>query len=232
MSSVDLSPLYDFVAAMNVSLSEQQALSLSRFYDIVSEKGKSLNLTAIKDGFSFVSRHFADSLSAARIFPSGAEVCDVGAGAGFPSVPLAIVRPDVFFTALDSTEKKTDFIKYAAKQLGLENLSVETGRAEDFCALFGKFDFVCARAVTALSPLTELCFPLLKTGGCLVAYKTKSESVSDCANALAVLHGRIEDTVEYTLPDKSERVLYVIKKLSPTPKGYPRRWGQIKNKPL
>lgn len=232
MTPSDLSVLSDFLKPSGITLSAEQTEKLCFFYSLVTETGKSFNLTSITDESSFVSRHFADSLAAVGLFDSGAEVCDVGTGAGFPAVPLAIARPDVSFTALDSTEKKTMFVTAAAKRLGLVNLTVRTGRAEDFCSLYGKFDFVCARAVTALSPLVELCFPLLKTGGCLVAYKTPSEKPSDCANALFVLHGRPEKEILYTLPDGSSRVLYVLKKLSPTPKGYPRKWAQIKNKPL
>lgn len=232
MTTADLSELTEFAENVGVSLSAEQIGKLCLFRSLVNEAGKSFNLTSIKDETSFMSRHFADSLSAARLFGSGDNVCDVGAGAGFPSVPLAIARPDVSFTALDSTEKKTAFIAAAARKLDLQNLEVKTGRAEEFCSLYGKFDFVCARAVTALSPLVEICFPLLKTGGCLVAYKTPTESLSDCENALSILHGRIENEIPYFLPDGSSRVLYVLKKLAPTPKGYPRRWGQIKNKPL
>lgn len=232
MRPSDLSVLSEFCEKFSLSLSESQTEKLCLFYTLVTEAGKSFNLTSITDGFSFMSRHFADSLSAARLFDDGAEVCDVGTGAGFPAVPLAIARPDVSFTALDSTQKKTAFVADAAKLLGLSNLTVKTGRAEDFSSLYDNFDFVCSRAVTALSPLVEICFPLLKTGGCLIAYKTPAEKLSDCENALSVLHGRPEKELPYTLPDGSSRVLYVLKKLSPTPKGYPRKWAQIKNKPL
>lgn len=232
MSSPDFSALIAFASEYGITLSDKTLASLSRFYTLVEETNKSFNLTSITDENAFVSRHFADSLIAAPLLTAGAKVCDVGAGAGFPSVPLAIARPDVFFTALDSTAKKTAFVKSAAVALSLDNLSVETGRAEECDFLFGKFDCVCARAVTALSPLVEICFPLLKTGGLLFAYKTENEDVSLCENALSVLHGRTEKILSYILPDGSSRVLYVFKKLSPTPKEYPRRWGQIKTKPL
>lgn len=232
MSSVDFSSLKTFAEKYGVSLTEDNLASLEAFYRLVTETNKSLNLTAITDEEAFIARHFADSLFASPLLKKGDFVCDVGTGAGFPSVPLAVVRPDVNFTALDSTAKKTAFVKYAANALSLANLSVETGRAEECDFLFGKFDCVCARAVTALSPLTEICFPLLKTGGVLFAYKTETEDLSVCENALKILHGRVDGVLPYILPDGSSRVLYFLRKLAPAPKGYPRRWGQIKNRPL
>ena len=208
MSALPLAPLDAFLKDLGLSLSDEQADLLARFYELVSAANSRFNLTAVTDAESFVTKHYIDSVSSADIFPAGAKILDLGAGAGLPSVPLAIVRPDIFVTALDA-------------------------RAEERGDLFSKFDFVTARAVTSLSALVELALPLLKKGGRLVAYKTPADDPKDAAHALSVLGGGFDFLRDYSLPGGSgERRLLVFKKLAETPHGYPRKWGVIKNRPL
>lgn len=233
MSALPLAPLDAFLKNLRLSLSDEQANMLARFYELVSAANCRFNLTAVTDAESFVTKHYIDSASSADIFPAGAKILDLGAGAGLPSVPLAIVRPDIFVTALDATAKKVGFISSSARALKLKNLTATTGRAEERGDLFSKFDFVTARAVTSLSALIELALPLLKTGGRLVAYKTPTDDPKDAAHALSVLGGGFDFLRDYSLPCGSgERRLLVFKKLAETPRGYPRKWGVIKNRPL
>ena len=233
MSALPLAPLDAFLKDLGLSLSDEQADMLARFYELVSDANCRFNLTAVTDAESFVTKHYIDSVSSADIFPAGAKILDLGAGAGLPSVPLAIVRPDIFVTALDATAKKVGFISSSARALKLKNLTATAGRAEERGDLFSKFDFVTARAVTSLPALVELALPLLKTGGRLVAYKTPADDPKDAAHALSVLGGGFDFLRDYSLPGGSgERRLLVFKKLAETPRGYPRKWGVIKNRPL
>ena len=233
MSALPLAPLGAFLKDLRLSLSDEQADLLSRFYELVNAANSRFNLTAVTDAECFVTKHYIDSVSSADIFPAGAKILDLGAGAGLPSVPLAIVRPDIFVTALDATTKKVGFISSSARALKLKNLTATAGRAEERGDLFSKFDFVTARAVTSLPALVELALPLLKTGGWLVAYKTPADDPEDAAHALSVLGGGFDFLRDYSLPgDSGERRLLVFKKLAETPRGYPRKWGVIKNRPL
>ena len=186
MSALPLAPLDAFLKDLELSLSDEQADLLSRFYELVNAANSRFNLTAVTDAEIFVTKHYIDSVSSADIFPAGAKILDLGAGAGLPSVPLAIVRPDIFVTALDATAKKVGFISSSAKALKLKNLTATAGRAEERGDLFSKFDFVTARAVTSLPALVELALPLLKTGGRLVAYKTPADDPKDAAHALVM----------------------------------------------
>ena len=203
MSALPLAPLDAFLKDLGLSLSDEQANMLARFYELVSAANCRFNLTAVTDAESFVTKHYIDSVSSADIFPAGAKILDLGAGAS------------------------------SARALKLKNLTATAGRAEERGDLFSKFDFVTARAVTSLSALIELALPLLKKGGRLVAYKTPADDPKDAAHALSVLGGGFDFLRDYSLPGGSgERRLLVFKKLAETPHGYPRKWGVIKNRPL
>ena len=173
------------------------------------------------------------------IFP-GCRVLDIGCGAGFPSIPLAIARPDLSVTAIDSTAKKIAFVQEAADKIALSNLTAYAGRAEDasFSAKLGQFDVVVSRAVANLRVLSELCLPYVKLGGRLIALKAAKaeEELSEAKRAIATLGGG-EITLhhkELCLHDGSRepRCLIEIKKESPTPTKYPRPYATILKKPL
>lgn len=223
--------LEDCFSKAGYTVSDKQFLLFSEYFDAVIDSNKAFNLTAITQERDFIVKHFTDSLAAIKHIPLNSVICDVGAGAGFPSVPLAIMRPDIKIVALDSTAKKTDFINRVAENLELENLTARTGRAEEQRSLFGTFDVVTARAVAPLSILLELAAPLLKTGGLFIAYKTESETES-VSFALKELNVRLNSTEKFSLPNGDRRVLLIFEKEGKTPLKYPRAYGAIKKKPL
>lgn len=215
-----------------VCLSEEQAQTLIAFYEEVSRANRSFNLTAISDEREFFVKHIVDSLAAAPLITQNATVCDIGSGAGFPAMPLAVARPDICVTAIDATLKKATFIGSAAETLAVKNIRATAGRAEERTDLFGAFDCVTARAVSQLRILLELAAPLLKTGGTFFAYKTSESELEESKNALKVLNMRHAYTKKFLLPNGDPRVILAFEKVGKTPEKYPRRYGVIKNKPL
>ncbi|MBQ1381059.1 MAG: 16S rRNA (guanine(527)-N(7))-methyltransferase RsmG [Ruminococcus sp.] len=199
---------------------------------------ENVNLTAITDGDGILKKHFIDSLLLHGIckaqFPEGGRVLDIGSGAGFPGVPLALQRPDLRITLLDSLNKRIVFLQQLCEKLGISYEAVH-GRAEQIAkdeTYREQFDVVTARAVAALPTLAEYSLPFVKIGGYWIAMKGPGEDVQPALQAMRVLGGKLIDTHRYTLPDGEERVIYVVKKLSPTPTKFPRNSGQIKAKPL
>ena len=197
----------------------------------------SMNLTAITDEEEIIVKHLADSLSAAAYIPQGAKVLDVGCGGGFPSLPLAIARPDLDITALDSTAKKTQYVAFAAVLLGLENLKTLTGRAEDLAQepeCREKFDVAIARAVASLPVLCELCIPFVKIGGQMVAMKAKlDESEATKAPELLGASSFVRHAFELKSSRETDsRLILVSRKMNPTPRTYPRPYAKIKKQPL
>ena len=196
-----------------------------------------MNLTAITDEEEIIVKHLADSLSAAELIPVGAKVLDVGCGGGFPSLPLAIARPDLEITALDSTAKKTKYVAESAALLGLSNLKTLTGRAEALAyepQYREKFDLVIARAVASLPVLCELCIPFVKIGGQMLAMKAKLDE-SESTDAPKVLGASPFEKHMFELKSSREtdsRLLLVSNKIKPTPRSYPRPYAKIKNQPL
>ena len=198
------------------------------------------NLTAIRNLPDTISKHLIDSLLAAEYLPGGASVLDLGCGPGFPSIPLAIARPDLKIVALDSTAKKISFVKDAASRLSLSNLTAIAGRAEDaaISKQIGKVDAVVSRAVAKMSVLSELCLPYLKIGGVFVALKASkaAEELAEAQNAIQKLGGgkAIMHEKELVLVDGTAepRCLIEIPKEKATPNGYPRAYAAILKKPL
>ena len=200
-----------------------------------------MNLTAITDMEGIILKHYADSLTAARYLPEGASVIDIGCGAGFPSLPLAIVRPDLRITALDSTAKRINYIRETAEILGLTNITCIAARAEELAAdpeYRERFDISCARAVARLNVLCELCMGYVKKGGQFVAMKANAaDELEEAAGAIVKMGGKLRSADSFALISEMEsepnpRCIAVIDKISPTPKNYPRNNAQIKKKPL
>ncbi len=216
--------------------------TVRRFYDfavILAEANEKTNLTAISGAEDTVLKHFADSLVAEEMFPEGATVVDVGCGAGFPSIPLAIVRPDLKITPLDSTGKKIDFVSAAAKELGLTNISPVCARAEDFVKENREsFDVATARAVSRLNILSELALPLVRVGGVFIAMKAKDGEceLSEAERGIAKLGGSVVKVKKSTLMPMSgeslERVSILVEKVSETDMKYPRAYAKITKSPL
>lgn len=232
------------IFALNTMLptpNDEQIEKLFVLTDIMLEVNKSMNLTAITEESAVILKHYADSVSISDLIPEGASVIDVGCGAGFPTLPLAIFRPDVKILGLDSTSKRIEYVKGTASKLGLSNVSAISGRAEELgrdAEFREKFDVATARAVAALPILCEICIPFVKLGGKFVAMKAShgvEESIS-AANAIDLCCGRIAVQKEIGLTangsDFEKRLILDITKVSSTPAKYPRHYSQISKKPL
>ena len=213
---------------------------LVSFYHLVVEKNKVMNLTAITDFQDFAVKHFADSLSVLKILKLSGSCVDVGTGAGFPGIPLAICCPDVSFTLLDSLRKRVDFLSEAVSELGLMHTRAED--AGNNAKLRDSFDFAVSRAVSGLSTLVEYVLPFVKTSGTFIAYKGPSAATESAisTNAFKVFSARVDHFHSFELsPDpsdesleKSVRTLLFITKDKPTPKGYPRSSAKMSKNPL
>ena len=220
---------------------------MQNFYlltDFMLEFNKKTNLTALRDEKSVISRHITDCLLAAKHLPEGsATLLDVGSGGGMPALPFAIVRPDIQIVALDATAKKTAYIAAAAEHLGLKNVSVLTGRAEELGTnpkYREKFDVCSARAVAELRVLLEWCVPFIKPNGYFLSLKGKNAptELENAQNALKQLSCKLELDEKVTLfepgeeTEENDRHNFIIRKTKATDKKYPRRNAQISKNPL
>lgn len=211
--------------------------ALERFAGMMLERNKVMNLTAITEPRDVAALHLLDSLALLPLAGLKDErLVDVGCGAGFPGVPLAIARPALEVTLLDSQKKRVDFLEEVRETLGLENTVCIHGRAEEFVAeRREQFDAAVSRAVAALPVLCELCLPLVKVGGRMLAMKSANseEEISSAKRAIKLLGGQVEWVKDYQIPT-TEIIhrLVSIRKISATPGKYPRRFALIKKQPL
>ena len=223
---------------LGISLTDEQLSLFEKLSELLVEQNKTMNLTAITDPDGIAVKHFADSISAlsAYDFAENAKVLDVGTGAGFPSIPLLIARPDLEMTMIDSTAKKLRYVASTVESLGLSakvlhTRAEEAGQSKEYRE---SFDIVCSRAVAALNVLCEYCLPFVKVGGVFLAMKAAKvqEEIADAKNAIKTLGGKIVAEKAFTLSDGGERTIVVIKKISQVPSKYPRVSAQIAKKPL
>ena len=227
--------LHNGLAALG--LSQDGIPALERFGEMLVEKNKVMNLTAITEPADVATLHFLDSVAMLKEADlSGKTVVDVGTGAGFPGMPLRIVCPTVRMTLLDSLNKRIDFLKEVCDELGYTDVNCIHGRAEEFAAKHREsFDFATSRAVANFQLLTELCLPLVKVGGTFIAMKSveSDEELKSAEKAISILGGQVERTVDYQIPgtDVTHRLVF-IKKIKETPKKYPRAFAKIKKNPL
>lgn len=224
---------------IDISLTEEQLHQFEIFYELLIETNRSLNLTAITEMHEVVLKHFIDSISVSNYLAlSGKKIIDVGTGAGFPGIPLAILLPDAEFVLMDSLQKRLHFIETVLSQCGMTNVKTLHGRAEDIGrdSLYREqFDYCVSRAVAALPVLLELCIPMVKVGGQFISYKSEliKEEVEKSENAMRVLHCHLEKQYDYTIPETDYyRVLAVFQKDEKLDKKYPRQAGKPKRNPL
>lgn len=228
--------MVDLFGKYSVNLTSEIALKLNKFGEMLLKKNEVTNLTSISGDRELWIKHFLDSLIGERFIERGADCCDVGAGGGFPSIPLAIYRDDITFTLVEATGKKCDFLREVKAGLPLYNIDVVNARAEEIGKgeLRERFDAVTARAVARLNTLCEYCMPLVKVGGRFIAYKGKDAAeTGEAGNAVRILGGEIERVESVSLPDGfGERNIIVIKKTRKTPSAYPRGRGKERKDPL
>ncbi|HWJ77207.1 MAG TPA: 16S rRNA (guanine(527)-N(7))-methyltransferase RsmG [Niallia sp.] len=229
------------LAEKGISLSEKQLKQFEIYYETLVSWNEKMNLTAITEKPEVYLKHFYDSVTAGFYydgFQSTVHLCDVGAGAGFPSIPLKIVFPNLRITIVDSLKKRINFLEHLASMLELENVRFIHDRAETFGQnkeFRESFDIVTARAVARLSVLSELCLPLVKIGGTFVAMKAASakDELDAGKKALTLLGGKLEATHSFVLPyEESERNILIISKEKATPKKYPRKAGTPNKEPI
>lgn len=221
--------------SVGLTLSREQYEKISIYAEFLVEYNEKVNLTAITEPMEILRKHFIDSILLTKYvdIPLNSTLIDVGTGAGFPSVPIKIYRPDIKITLLDSLNKRIDYLKQLCDKIEIDAEFIH-GRAEDFSKkeeYREKFDFSCARAVANMALLSELCIPFVKQNGCFVAMKGPNEDISLGANAVMVLGGLIEKEIKYKLFDEDRKIV-LVRKISQTPSKYPRNSSQIKKKTL
>jgi 16S rRNA (guanine527-N7)-methyltransferase len=223
-----------------IELTDKQLSQFERYFQLLVEWNEKMNLTAITEKEEVYLKHFFDSVTASFYFNFNQDitVCDVGAGAGFPAIPLKICFPDIKLTVVDSLNKRIGFLEHVVNELGLENVSMYHDRAETFAhrpEFRQQFDLVMARAVARLSVLSELCLPLVKKGGHFLGMKGANlpEEVKDGQKAVKLLGGKIKDVHSFLLPiEESERNIVIIEKVKETPKKFPRKPGTPNKSPI
>ncbi len=241
---INLDELYRLCRENGIDIDSEKAAKLDAFAEFLLSENEKYNLTAIKEPEAIILRHFCDSLTAVGQIAPNANLLDIGSGAGFPAVPIALFRPDVTVMGLDATAKKATFINLAAEKLLLPNLSAVSGRAEELAktaAHEGKYDVVTARAVSALRILCELSSRYLKIGGRLIALKgdpqTTNAELTEAKQTAKAVSLSLESVIPISLSDSRtgetlSRTLVIMKKTAQTPKQYPRRYAQILKTPI
>lgn len=226
--------------AIGVSLNEKQIEQFIKYYEILVEWNSFMNLTGITEYEEVVQKHFVDSLALCKsVNVERAEsLIDIGTGAGFPGIPLKIAYPHLQVTLLDSLQKRIKFLNEVISQLGLDKIETIHGRAEDFAKPSmkrEKYDLCVSRAVANLASLSEYCLPYVKVDGYFIPYKSGKveEELEQSKKAIFLLGGKVEEEVKFVLPDSDiTRNLIKIRKVSATPKKYPRKSGLATKEPI
>ena len=227
----DINEIYE-----NEVLGEQKA-RLEIFRQMLLEYNQRYNLTTILEEKDMYYKHFLDSAAGAELFKKNGKVAEIGSGAGFPSIPLKILRDDLTFDLFESVGKKCEFLHAVVDKLGLKGVHIYNIRAEDAARnkkYREQYDHATARAVARMNTLSEYCLPFVKVGGSFIAYKSAEEQeIKEAESAYKALGGKCEKIIPYSLPEGyGDRVLAVIKKTQATPTRYPRGQGKERKQPL
>ncbi len=219
-----------------ITLSEKQAEQFKTYLEFLLEYNEKVNLTAVTDVDEVVEKHFVDSCQGVSLIKENAVCADIGTGAGFPGVPLAILRPDITVALVDALNKRLVFLDELKQKIGINNVYTVHGRSEDLSKdkkMREKFDCVFSRAVARMNILSEYDLPFVKKGGVMLAWKGPqlNEELEEAKNALKVLGGQLE-TVFNAEVMGVEHYIAIIKKIKETPLKYPRQAGIPKKKPL
>ena len=231
--------LYNAAKKAGIELSDEQLNKFETYYEMLIEKNKVMNLTSITEMNDVVMKHFVDSISIKKYIDlSGKKIIDIGTGAGFPGIPLAIVFEDAQFTLMDSLNKRIQFLNEVIEAIELKNVETVHDRAEDLARKEGyreKYNYCVSRAVANMSTLLEYCIPFVKKGGKFISYKSGAvkEELEASVNAQKKLGCKFAECIEFTLPDTDiSRNFVVFDKVNFTGKAYPRQAGKPKKNPL
>lgn len=231
--------LKECAANYSIELSDNQLEQFQIYYEMLIEKNKVMNLTTITEKKDVILKHFLDSIAILKDISLKREtILDIGTGAGFPGIPLKIVRPDCSITLMDSLNKRVDFLNEVIDALKLKNIKAVHGRAEDYARqreYREQYDYVVSRAVANLATLSEYCLPFVKLSGYFISYKSGQveEELIKAKSAIFLCGGKREKVNYFTLPDsENSRSLVYIKKVKGTPKTYPRKAGTPAKNPL
>ncbi len=223
---------------VGIELTELQKEQYNKYYNLVVEWNQRINLTAITEEEEFYTKHFFDSISLAfyKDYSNIESICDVGSGAGFPSIPLKILYPNLKVTIVDSLNKRIKFLNIVKDELGLTDCNFVHARAEEFGQnkeYRESFEIVTARAVARLNVLAELCLPLVKKDGYFLSLKAQKaeEETKEAINAIKLLGGKLEQDLEFDI-EGEERHILEIRKAKETPNKYPRKAGTPNKKPI
>ncbi len=234
----EISYIIEEIGRVGVDINQIKAEQFYDYYEMLVEKNKVMNLTAITDFKEVVRKHFVDSLCLCRIHDMDEvkNMIDVGTGAGFPGIPLKIVYPDIQLVLLDSLGKRVRFLSETCEKLDLRNVECVHSRTEDLAGnsyYREQFDLVTARAVAAMNVLSEYCLPYVKIGGVFAAYKsgTIAEELTAAERAIHVLGGKVKKTEIFKLDDMG-RSIVLTEKIRRTPKAYPRKAGTPAKAPI
>ena len=231
---------YQLLIQQGIELTDRQKDQFERYFELLVEWNEKINLTAITEKNEVYLKHFYDSIAPVLqglIDNQELKLLDIGAGAGFPSLPMKIIYPQLDVTIIDSLNKRINFLKLLAEELALDKVHFYHGRAEDFAqdkAFRARFDLVTARAVARMQVLSELTIPYLKVGGKLLALKASNapEELDEAKNALNLLFSKVQDNLSYALPNGDPRFITVVEKKKETPNKYPRKAGMPNKRPL
>ena len=220
-----------------VLIKTDKQAEFEQFKTLLLEYNQRYNLTTIIQDKDIFYKHFLDSSAGFDLFHQGASVAEIGSGAGFPSIVLKILRPDLKFTLFESVGKKCEFLKVVVDKLGLQDVYIYNLRAEDAAKdknFREKFDHVTARAVARMNTLSEYCLPFVKVGGTFIAYKSgEQEEIKEATSAYKLLGGKLKAAYAYELPEEyGARTLAVVEKVRETPLKYPRGQGKERKNPL